>query len=88
MSMMRECIQFKATDGKWYMHLAEREYGDIDDCTTYGPFDNREAISEFLHRYFANPGGMSVYEDGTEEVPIISPNGQPIVKPGSLRSGW
>ena len=85
-SMSRECFIFKAKDDQWYMHLANEEYGEYDDCTTYGPFPSEEATEKYLDNNHSNPGGYSVDDSGKKEVPTVSPNGRGIVKPG--RSRW
>lgn len=68
MSVQRECLIYKATNDKWYMALGNREYSDLNDATTYGPFPTEEAASGELE-YHSNPGGYSTSDSGTIPVP-------------------
>ena len=81
MSMERECIHCKASDGKWYLYLAENEYGGYEDCTAYGPFDSDEEVEKFRQNHFSNPGGLYRDDSGTEPPPTVSPNGSPVEDP-------
>lgn len=90
-SKCRHCFIYKAQDGKWYMELAEKEYGDHYDATTYGPFDSEEEIvgsaggkCELDHH--SNPGGWNTDDSGTAPVPSKSPNGFPVRPP--TRRSW
>lgn len=76
-SLERHCAFYKAQNGKWYMELADKEYGDWKDSTTYGPFDSEDEAMDQLNN-FANPGSFFTDEDGTKPVPKKSPNGQPV----------
>lgn len=87
-SMSRHCSIYKAKDGNWYMDLADEEYGEHEDSTTYGPFSSEEAAEKYLDNNHSNPGGYSSNGSGTKEVPQKSPNGNPVVKPNSRRSTW
>lgn len=80
-SRSRHCEFYKATDGKWYMELADREYGEQRDATTYGPFLTQEAADDYLRDNFSNPGGSYIDRSGKRETPMKSPNGDPVEKP-------
>jgi len=82
-SVSRHCDFYLAKDGKWYMELANDEYGEWEDSTTYGPFNSEEAVEKYLDNNFSNPGGMGVDDSGDREVPTESPNGGKVVRPGS-----
>lgn len=86
-SMSRYCDIYKTNDGKWYMDLANEEYGEWDDCTTYGPFNSEEAADRYLSDNHSNPGGMGVDDSGDREVPTESPNGSRVVNPRSGGGG-
>ena len=81
MSVSRHCSFYKATNGKWYMELSDREYSGQEEATTYGPFASYEAADKYLRDGFSNPGGHWMDDSGTHEVPTISPNGDKVVKP-------
>lgn len=81
-STMRHCDFYLASDGKWYMELADEEYGEWEDATTYGPFPSEEAVDRYLSANFSNPGGMGIDDSGSREPPTKSPNGRPVVRPG------
>ena len=81
-SVSRYCDIYKTDDGKWYMDLANEEYGEYDDCTTYGPFNSSEAANTYLHDNHSNPGGGWEDDSGDRPVPTESPNGSSIVRPG------
>lgn len=68
MSMQRECLVFKAANNKWYIALGNREYSDLSDSTTYGPFNDEDAAYGELE-YHSNPGSSTVNDDGTIPVP-------------------
>ena len=82
-SMSRHCDIYKARDGKWYLELADNEYGEWDEANTYGPFNSEEKADDYLSNNFSNPGGMGVDDSGDREVPTKSPNGSPVKRPGS-----
>ncbi len=79
-SSSRYCSMYKATNGKWYMELAAREYGDYEDATAYGPFSSMEAVMKHLQG-FSNPGGWDEDDSGTRPPPTQSPNGSKVVNP-------
>ena len=84
-SIQRHCAIYKAKNGKWYLELADKEYGEEYDATTYGPFDTEDDADGEL-QFHSNPGGFSVDSSGKTPVPKRSPNGSPIQKPN--RRGW
>lgn len=86
-SMSRYCDIYKTNDGKWYMDLANEEYGEWDDATTYGPFNSEDAADKYLSDNHSNPGGMGVDDSGDREVPTESPNGSRVVNPRSGGGG-
>jgi len=86
-SMQRYCGIFKAVNGKWYLDLADQEYGEYEDAQRYGPFDSNEAVEKYLDR-FSNPGGGVTDDRGTAPVPHKSPNGSPIQKPQQSYSSY
>lgn len=86
-STPRHCFVYKAKDGLWYMELADREYGEKEEATTYGPFPSEDAADDYLSN-FSNPGGYGVDSSGRRPVPRRSPNGQKVVSPASRRSYW
>jgi len=79
-SMQRHCFIYKARDGKWYMELADREYGEREEATTYGPFGSEDDADDYLDN-FSNPGGYGVDSSGKLPAPKKSPNGRPVVRP-------
>jgi hypothetical protein len=79
-SMQRHCAIYKAKNKKWYMELADDEYGEQYDATTYGPFNTFKAVEDYLDQ-FSNPGGMNIDKSGKKMVPKRSPNGMPVEKP-------
>lgn len=79
-SKSRHCSFFKASNGKWYLNLADEEYAGYEDATTYGPFDSFEDADRFLDQ-FSNPGGYNIDDRGVKPVPMRSPNGLPVQKP-------
>ena len=83
-SMSRYCHFYKAKDGKWYMELANREYAEREDASTYGPFPSMESALEYLEN-FSNPGSYSEDDSGEAPVPTKSPNGLPVEAPISRR---
>ena len=85
-SMQRHCELYKAANGKWYLELANQEYGEVDDATTYGPFATEEACMNHLDN-FSNPGGYGIDDSGTRPAPTESPNGQPLQSPHGRRVG-
>ena len=82
-SVSRYCAFYQARDGKWYMELAIREYGERDDATTYGPFYGLRTAKDYLHDNFSNPGGWTEDDSGRMPVPTRSPNGRPVHSPSS-----
>jgi hypothetical protein len=64
-SSQRFCAIYKAQNNKWYLALADEEYGTSEDATTYGPFSSKEQAHRYLLRNFSNPGG--IIEDGSGE---------------------
>jgi hypothetical protein len=72
MSMQRECLIFKAVNDKWYISIGNREYSDLDDATTYGPFESNQAAEGELE-YHSNPGGWSMNDSGKARVPKCRP---------------
>jgi len=85
-SMLRHCAFYEATNGKWYMELADEEYGEQEDATTYGPFSSQESAEKYLNQ-FSNPG--SFYTDTKKKpIPKKSPNGRPVIVPNYGRTGF
>jgi hypothetical protein len=80
-SVQRYCSFYKASDGKWYMELADREYGEQHDATTYGPFSSEDEADRYLSANFSNPGSMDIDDGGTRTPPVRSPNGTPVINP-------
>lgn len=81
-SVSRHAAFYKATDGKWYMELADREYGEREEANAYGPFSTMEKAIDYLDQ-FSNPGGWSEDDSGTRPPPTKGPNGRPVIRPGS-----
>jgi len=81
-SLSRYCGIYKAKNGKWYMDLADDEYGEWKDAVTYGPFPNEDRAVKYLDN-FSNPGGWVTDFSGEAEVPTRSPNGRPVQRPRS-----
>ena len=79
-SVQRYAGIYKAKDKKWYLDLADDEYGEYEDSNTYGPFVTQEKADEYLDN-FSNPGGMSIDRSGKQKVPKKSPNGSAVEKP-------
>lgn len=79
-SKSRHCAFYLARNGKWYMELADREYAQREDATTYGPFDDLEKAEGYLD-HFSNPGAYHEDPSGNKPVPTRSPNGSPVVDP-------
>lgn len=84
-SMSRHCMIYKDKKGDWWLELANREYGDQNDATTYGPFDSEDQADDYI-RNFSNPGSVYIDRSGKRPVPKKSPNGRPIVSPS--RRSW
>lgn len=84
-SMQRYCSIYRAKNNKWYLELADREYGDRDDATTYGPFDSEDEAEKYINN-FSNPGGWMSYGSGKKPVPTKSPNGSIVIAPVSSSS--
>jgi len=69
MSVLRQCTQFKATDGKWYMLLGNSEYAFEDwECTAYGPYDDIAGCDLELKNH-SNPGCGEIDDSGTRPPP-------------------
>jgi len=83
-SVSRYCSIYKARNGKWYLELADKEYGEYEDAYTYGPFDSEVKAEHELNNY-SNPGSVDTDSSGSAPVPIKSPNGSPIRKVGKSR---
>ena len=83
-STSRYCEFWKASNGKWYMDLASREYGDYEEATTYGPFASEAATEKYLDDNFSNPGATDTDDEGHRPPPTKSPNGRPVVKPDAV----
>lgn len=79
-SVSRFCEIWLDNKGQWWLDLANREYGDEDDATTYGPFRTEDDADDYI-RNFSNPGGLSVDDSGRRPPPKRSPNGAPIERP-------
>lgn len=86
-SMMRHCALYLATNGKWYLELADEEHGERSDSVTWGPFPSEAAAERFLDK-FSNPGGIDLDDGGTSPPPTRSPNGDPVKNPSTYNSGW
>jgi len=90
-STPRYAAAWEATDGSWYLDLADWEGGDYHDSTTYGPFYDFEAIDDYLRTGpHSNPGGLDIDDSGPNPPPAQSPNGGPVVnqRTDSTRHGW
>ena len=85
-SSQRHCDMYMASDGKWYMELAGREYGDREEADTYGPFPDQEACMDYLDN-FSNPGGWGEDDSGTRKPPTQNPNGNKVQNPRSSGGG-
>lgn len=85
MSTLRHCSLYKAKDQKWYMELAEEEYGEYEDSDCFGPFDSEEECLDYLNN-FSNPGGYDIDDSGRMQPPTKSPNGSKVQRP--MRRGW
>ena len=57
-SMQRYCGIYKASDGKWYMDLADHEYADYEEANTYGPFDSSDQAMDYLDNFPTRVGGL------------------------------
>ena len=79
-SMSRYCEIWKASNDKWYLDLADEEYGEREDADTYGPFSSESAAEKYLDK-FSNPGAMDLDDSGTRPPPTEAPNGSPVRKP-------
>jgi hypothetical protein len=87
MSLERYCGFFKAKNDMWYMNLASEEYEGYEKAYTYGPFNSMEEANEYLSRRFCNPGSLDLDESGTQDVPMVSPNGRPVQAPKKQSRG-
>ena len=85
-SMSRYCEIYLAKNKKWYLELANNEYGEREDAVTYGPFKSEAAAEDYIDN-FSNPGGWGTDDSGLTATPKKSPNGSPIQRP-SRRRGW
>lgn len=81
-SMQRHCDFYKASDGKWYMELADHEYADREEANTYGPFSSFDQAMDYLDN-FSNPGGFGEDDSGKRPPPTKSPNGRPVQRPNA-----
>lgn len=81
-SMSRHCFYYMASNDKWYMELADEEYGERRDSDTWGPFLSFEAARDFCDK-FPNPGMHSMDDSGLKPPPTRSPNGNPVQSPHS-----
>lgn len=79
-STQRYCKIQKAKDGKWYLWLADREYGEYEDARIYGPFHSEDDLNRELNRH-SNPGGMNYDDSGKAPAPKESPDGSPVIRP-------
>ena len=86
-STQRHCAMYLATNGQWYLELADEEYGERRDADTWGPFPSEHAAEKFMDN-FSNPGGIDYYEENTRPPPTRSPNGEPVKSPRSYNTGW
>lgn len=86
-SAQRHCAMYLATNGKWYLELADKEYGERRDANTWGPFPSEKAVEKFLDN-FSNTGGIDYYEEGKKPPPTRGPNGEPLKSPQSYNTGW
>lgn len=85
-SVSRHCACYRAADGRWYLEMADDEYGEYEDADVYGPFASEDSLDGF-RRYFPNPGGGDVDESGTRPAPTKSPNGGPVLEPVAWATG-
>lgn len=71
MSVSRMCEFYLATDGQWYLWLAEdEEVDDVDDCYSIGPFISLEEAEQSLSSApLPNTGSSSIDDSGTIEPP-------------------
>jgi len=69
MSMQRECLIYKANNNKWYIALGNREHSDLNDSTTYGPFNDKKAAYEELQHH-SNPGSYSTNDTSLPHPPV------------------
>lgn len=83
-SVSRYCHIYKSKGNKWWIELADKEYGGRSDATTYGPFKSEDDAEKELQHH-SNPGSLSFDRSGKAPVPKKSPNGRPIQKPSSQR---
>jgi hypothetical protein len=87
-SMQRHMAIYKAKNGKWYLELADREYGEQHEADLYGPFASEKAADDYLDN-FSNPGGGWTDRSGKQPVPKSAPNGSKIISPKkSTGFGW
>lgn len=85
-SLQRYCHVYKTRSGRWYLELANREHGERDDASTYGPFNSEDEADRYTEN-FSNPGGSSIDRSGREPDPNRSPNGDPVEDPKKSRWG-
>lgn len=76
-SAVRHASAYRASNGRWYLDLAEREYGEPEDAQTYGPFNSLDQVHDFLETV-PDPGGVSYDSSGQNPPPTSSPNGRPV----------
>lgn len=85
-STSRHCSFYLASNGKWYLELASREYGEREDADTFGPFSTMDKAVDYLDQ-FSNPGGWDEDDSGKRPPPTKSPNGRPVQSPGGGGGG-
>lgn len=72
-SSSRHCYMYKATDGKWYMSLADDIESDDEyeepTVRDYGPFNSEDDTIKYLNRNFSNPGGWGTDSSGKRKPP-------------------
>jgi hypothetical protein len=76
---------WKASNGRWYLDLADNEHGEYEDATTYGPFMSEDEAEDHLSG-FSNPGGTDYDDSGTQSPPSESPDGSRVINPGRRSS--
>lgn len=83
-SVSRYAGVWKASNGKWYLDLADDEYAEYEAATTYGPFASEAAAEAHLDN-FSNPGNLDIDASGIVAPPDKSPNGTPVESPKQRR---
>lgn len=87
-SMQRYCGYWLASNGEWYVDLADREYGDYEDAFTYGPFRSEAEARKYVRDNHSNPGGSWTDDSGEKPAPRESPNGYPVQSPRQVWRRW